>query len=73
MEFSSPSPKEFSSPLLEEESLSDSSRMTGVFFLEDALFRLLYLRYFAFLLLEYPDIHFPWTLTLRGKTVHYAR
>ena len=31
-----------------EESLPESSRMTGVFFLEDALLRLLYLSYFAF-------------------------
>ena len=39
--------EESSSSLLEE-SLSESSRMTGVFFFEDALLRLLYLRYFAF-------------------------
>ena len=37
MEFSSPSSEEFSSSLLEEESLSESSRMTGLFFLEDCL------------------------------------
>ena len=48
MECSSPSSEEFSSSLLEEELLSESSRMNGVFFLEDALFKLLYLRYFAF-------------------------
>ena len=47
MEHSSPSSEEFSFSLLEE-SLSDSSRMTGVFFLEYALLRLLHLRYFAF-------------------------
>ena len=45
MEFSS-SLEESSSSLLEE-SLSESSRMTGDFFL-DALLRLLYLRYFSF-------------------------
>ena len=38
--------EEYSSSLLEE-SLSESYRMTRVFFL-DALLRLLYLRYFAF-------------------------
>ena len=37
MEFSSPSSEEFSSSLLEEESLSESSRMAGVFFLRGCL------------------------------------
>ena len=41
MDFSSPSSEEFSYSLLEEEFLSESSRMNGVFFLKDALFRLL--------------------------------
>ena len=48
MDFSSPSSEEFSSSLLEEESLSESSRTAGVFSLENALFSFLYLRYFAF-------------------------
>ena len=41
------SSEKFSSSLLDE-SLSESSRMTRVFFLEDVSFRLLYLRYFVF-------------------------
>ena len=46
MEFFSPSSEEFSSSLLEEDSLSESSRMTRGFFLENALLSFLYLSYF---------------------------